>query len=230
MESRKTKPRAVIWDLDGTLSDDRARAHFVEVERGKERDWKSYFDAIGEDPPIAASMEVLRAMHAAGIRIVFLTGRPDHTRRTTLRWLKANGLTEYDRLVMRPPGEFRPAGRFKVDEVEKLRREYELVCAFEDRIDVADALREAGVPVFLYGGGALAAAEALEALDADQDELVEEKEKREEAERPARKPARAAAAPPRAKPAVKSTAARKAAERGKARAARTASRKRDGKK
>jgi phosphoglycolate phosphatase-like HAD superfamily hydrolase len=225
MESRKTKPRAVIWDLDGTLSDDRARAHFVEVERGKQRDWKSYFDAIGEDPPIAASMEVLRAMHAAGIRIVFLTGRPDHTRRTTQRWLKANGLTEYDRLVMRPPGEFRPAGRFKVDEVEKLRREYELVCAFEDRIDVADALREAGVPVFLYGGGALAAAEALEALDADQDELVEEKEKRDERERPARKPARAASAPPR----PKATVARKAAERGKARAAKSVARKGEGK-
>ncbi len=225
MEPRKTKPRAVIWDLDGTLSDDRARAHFVEVERGKQRDWKSYFDAIGDDPPIAASMEVLRAMHAAGIRIVFLTGRPDNTRRTTQLWLKANGLTEYDRLVMRPAGEFRPAGRFKVDEVEKLRREYELVCAFEDRIDVADALREAGVPVFLYGGGALAAAEALEALDADQDELVEEKEKRNERERPARKPARSTGAPPR----PKATVARKAAERGKARAAKSAARKGEGK-
>lgn len=216
------KPRAVIWDLDGTLSDDRARAHFVEVEQGRTRDWKSYFDAIDEDPPIAASMEVLRAMHAAGIRIVFLTGRPEHTRRKTLRWLKANGLTEYDRLVMRPAGEFRPAGLFKVDEVERLRREYELVCAFEDRIDVADALRDAGVPVFLYGAGAMAAAEALEVLDADQDTLVEEKEEREEREernRPASKPARPAGAPPRVKP----TAAKKAADRGKARAAKSAS-------
>lgn len=191
----KHLPKAVIWDLDGTLSDDRARAHFVEVEQGKTRDWKSYFDAIGEDPPIAASMEVLRAMHAAGNRIVFLTGRPDHTRRTTERWLKANGLTGYDRLVMRPPRDFRPAGAFKVDEVARLRREYQLVCAFEDRIDVADALRGAGVPVFLYGAGALAAAEALEVLDADQGELVDRKHDRE-TRRPAalRKPTPKAAA------------------------------------
>lgn len=225
----KRKPKAVIWDLDGTLSDDRARAHFVEVEQGKKRDWKSYFDAIGEDPPIAASMEVLRAMHAAGIRTVFLTGRPEHTRRTTQRWLKANGLTEYDRLVMRPGGELRPAGRFKVDEIEKLRREYELVCAFEDRIDVADALREAGIPVFLYGGGALAAAEALEVLDAKQDDLVEDRKERERDERPARKPTRPAARPvPRAK---KTTPAKKAAERGRARAAKSAAgRKGEGKK
>jgi len=191
----KHLPKAVIWDLDGTLSDDRARAHFVEVEKGKTRDWKSYFDAIGDDPPIAASMEVLRAMHAAGNRIVFLTGRPDHTRRTTERWLKANGLTEYDRLVMRPPRDFRTSGAFKYDEIGKLKREYELVCAFEDRIDVADALRHAGVPVFLYGAGAQAAAEALEVLDADQGELVSRKQDRED-KRPAtaRKPTPKAAA------------------------------------
>ena len=169
---REDRPRAVIWDLDGTLSDDKARAHFVEVERGRARDWKSYFDAIDTDPPIAASMEVLRALHGAGIRILFLTGRPEYTRPKTVRWLEANGLTDYDALIMRPAGETRPAGWFKAEVVERLRREYALVCAFEDRIDVADQLREAGVPVFLYGAGAEAAAEALEVLDVRQDDLT----------------------------------------------------------
>jgi phosphoglycolate phosphatase-like HAD superfamily hydrolase len=166
------RPRAMIWDLDGTLSDDKARAHFVEVERGRARDWHSYFDAIDTDPPIAASMEVLRAMHAAGIRILFLTGRPEYTRPKTVRWLEANGLTEYDALLMRPENERRPAGLFKAEVVDRLRHDYELVCAFEDRIDVAERLRRAGVPVFLYGAGAEAAAEALEVLDVRQDDLV----------------------------------------------------------
>jgi beta-phosphoglucomutase-like phosphatase (HAD superfamily) len=168
------KPKAVVWDLDGTLADDQARAHFVEVEAGAARDWRSYFDAIDQDPPIAASMEILRALHAQGIRIVFLTGRPEYTRPKTERWLRANGLTEYDDLLMRPEGEYRPAGFFKVEVIEGLRGRYELVCAFEDRIDVADALREAGVPVFLYGAGAEAAAEALEVLDVRQDDLTGE--------------------------------------------------------
>jgi len=167
------RPRAVVWDLDGTLADDRARAHFVEVEAGRERDWKSYFDAIDTDPPIAASMEILQALRAYGVRIVFLTGRPEFTRPKTERWLQANGLTEYDRLIMRPGGERRHAGEFKVDEIHRLRGEYELVCAFEDRIDVAEALRVSGLPVFLYGAGAEAAAEALEVLDLDQDELID---------------------------------------------------------
>ena len=49
MTRSSNNPRAVIWDLDGTLSDDRARAHFVEVEEGRQRDWESYFDAIDAD-------------------------------------------------------------------------------------------------------------------------------------------------------------------------------------
>jgi beta-phosphoglucomutase-like phosphatase (HAD superfamily) len=167
-------PRAAIWDLDGTLSDDRARAHFVEVEEGRKRDWKSYFDAIEEDPPIAASIAILHALHSTGIRILFLTGRPEHTRPRTERWLKANGLTEYDELLMRPGGEFRPAGLFKAEVIAGLQQRYELVCAFEDRVDVAEAIRQAGVPVFLYGAGAEAAAEALEILDLEQEELLEE--------------------------------------------------------
>jgi phosphoglycolate phosphatase-like HAD superfamily hydrolase len=179
MSEERQKLKAVVWDLDGTLADDRARAHFVEVEQGRKRDWKSYFDAIEEDPPIAASMEILRALHNTGFRIVFLTGRPEYTRPKTKRWLEANGLTDYDELRMRPDGERRPAGEFKVDVIEELREKYELVCAFEDRIDVAESLRLSGVPVFLYGAGAEAAAEALEILDETQDEVLEEARKEE---------------------------------------------------
>lgn len=36
------KPRAVIWDLDGTLSDD----------------WLWYFDAVEQDPPIALVLPI----------------------------------------------------------------------------------------------------------------------------------------------------------------------------
>jgi len=74
--------------------------------------------------------------------------------------------------VMRPEGDVRPAGYFKVEAVARLRARYELVCAFEDRIDVADHLREAGIPVFLYGAGMQAAAEALEVLDITEDALL----------------------------------------------------------
>lgn len=167
----REKPKAVIWDLDGTLADDRARAHFVEVEAGQKRDWESYFDAIEEDPPIAASIELLAALRGAGVRIIYLTGRPEYTRLRTQRWLKANGLDDFDLLLMRPHGERRPAGEFKVEVVRDLRERYQLICAFEDRIDVAERLRQSGLPVFLYGAGQEAAAEALEILEVSQSEL-----------------------------------------------------------
>jgi predicted secreted acid phosphatase len=172
MKHSRGKPKAVIWDLDGTLSDDRARAHYVEVEQGRKRDWHSYFDAMDEDQPIAASIEILHALRHYGVRIIYLTGRPEYTRPKTEAWLKANGLEQYDLLVMRPEGERRHAGEFKVDEIERLCSTYEIVCAFEDRIDVAEHLRRSGTAVFLYGAGQEAAAEALEALDVGQEELA----------------------------------------------------------
>ncbi|HEU0052813.1 MAG TPA: hypothetical protein VFQ39_06535, partial [Longimicrobium sp.] len=165
------------------------------------------------------------------------------TRKKTERWLKANGLTEYDRLLMRPPGEHRPAGRFKAEVIARLRDEYELVCAFEDRIDVAHALREAGLPVFLYGAGAMAAAEALEAEDAaarrpvaaqkslfddDDEPRLERKTEREKSSGSSRD--RAAARKPLARKSAagaRPSRAKKAAERALARASRS-SRKRDG--
>ena len=171
MTEETHRPKAVVWDLDGTLSDDRARAHYVQVEKGRRRDWNSYFDAIEEDPPIAASIELLSALRHAGLRIIYLTGRPEYTRLRTQRWLKANGLDEFDLLLMRPHGERRHAGEFKVDAIQGLRERYELVCAFEDRIDVAEHLRRSGLPVFLYGAGQEAAAEALEILESAQYEL-----------------------------------------------------------
>ena len=128
-------------------------------------------DAMEEDPPIAASIELLHALRAYGVRIIYLTGRPEYTRLRTHRWLKANGLDEFDLLLMRPHGERRHAGEFKIDAVRGLRDRYELICAFEDRIDVAEHLRRSGLPVFLYGAGQEAAAEALEILDAVQHEL-----------------------------------------------------------
>lgn len=165
------KPKAVVWDLDGTLADDRARAHFVEVEQGQKRDWNSYFDAIEEDPPIAASIEILHALRSFGVRIIYLTGRPEYTRLRTQRWLKANGLDEFDLLLMRPHGERRHAGEFKVEVIQDLKDRYQLICAFEDRIDVAERLRQGGLPVFLYGAGQEAAAEALEILEVAQNDL-----------------------------------------------------------
>ena len=73
---------------------------------------------------------------------------------------------------MRPAYERRHAGEFKADAIAALRAQYELICAFEDRIDVAEHLRRAGLPVFLYGAGQQAAAEALELLGVDEQELL----------------------------------------------------------
>ena len=87
---------------------------------------------------------------------LFLTSTPH-----TLDRLRPLISAWFDLLLMRPHGERRHAGEFKIEVVRGLRDRYELICAFEDRIDVAEHLRRGGLPVFLYGAGQEAAAKEL---------------------------------------------------------------------
>ena len=50
-------------------------------------------------------------LRAHGSRVVFLTGRPDYTREKTEKWLKANGLDDYDRLFAEFPKLYRSQRR-----------------------------------------------------------------------------------------------------------------------
>ena len=48
---------AIVFDLDGVLSDAAGRQHFLEQPS---QDWEAFFDACGEDPPVA---EVAQPVH-----------------------------------------------------------------------------------------------------------------------------------------------------------------------
>ncbi len=64
--------RAVVFDVDGVLSDAAGRQHFLE---GRHRNWDGFFDACGDDPLIDEVAQVL-ALLAPDLHIVLLTGRP----------------------------------------------------------------------------------------------------------------------------------------------------------
>src|SRR5437764_14542053 len=63
---------AVIFDIDGVLSDAASRQHFI--ERGR-RDWRAFFDACGDDPLIEEVACVVQLLDPT-LGVVLLTGRP----------------------------------------------------------------------------------------------------------------------------------------------------------
>lgn len=131
-----------VFDLDGTLADTAHRQHFLE---GPQRDWAGFFAAAVDDPPLP---EGVRMVHesAAECRIVYLTGRPERTRRDTVRWLSRQGLPE-GTLFMRRNDDRRPARRTKLDILRRLGRTGQVRMLVDDDELVCDAAEVAGFTV-----------------------------------------------------------------------------------
>ncbi len=140
---------AVVFDMDGVLADAAGRQHFLRRPR---QDWRSFFEAVGEDPVIE---EVSTLLHALDERfaVVLLTARPLRVRPQTHEWLVRNDL-RWDLLVMRASGDGDLARDFKARTVGELRvAGLEPTLAFEDDRRNVAMFHEHGVPcVYIHSG------------------------------------------------------------------------------
>ena len=141
--------RAVVVDLDGVLSDASRRQHYLEYPRP---DWRSFFDACGEDPVIEEVHTVL-ALLDQGLQIILLTARPHRVHELTEAWLHRYDI-RWDLLIMRPWGDYDLARDFKQSTVWELRSAgFELVLAFEDDRRNVAMFRGCGIPcVYIHSG------------------------------------------------------------------------------
>jgi hypothetical protein len=106
---------AVVFDIDGVLSDATSRQHFI--ERGR-RDWGAFFEACGDDPIIEEVARLLELLDST-LTVVLLTGRPVRVQPQTLAWLERYGL-RWDLLVMRDRGDYQQVSTFKRGAVHDL--------------------------------------------------------------------------------------------------------------
>lgn len=140
---------AIVFDLDGVLSDAADRQHFLEQPS---QDWEAFFDACGEDPPVAEVarlLEVLDPRH----RVVLLTARPIRVQPQTLAWLRRYRM-RWDLLIMREDDDDLVAPAFKRRSTVELRREgFDLLLAFEDDPRSVSMFHAEGVPcVYIHSG------------------------------------------------------------------------------
>ena len=140
---------AVVFDMDGVLSDAGARQHHLERPG---RDWDAFFEAVGEDALITEVARLLEVIDP-GLHIVLLTARPIRVQRQTLEWLVEHDL-RWDLLVMRDWGDYGAARDFKRDAVHDLRSHgFELRLAFEDDRRNVEMFHREGVPcVYIHSG------------------------------------------------------------------------------
>lgn len=141
--------RAVVFDLDGVLSDAASRQHYLE---GRRRDWDAFFEACGDDPLIEEVAQLLGLLDQ-GLAVVLLTARPARVATQTLAWLHRYKL-RWDLLVMRDVGDYGAARDFKRRSVDELRQlGFDLVLSFEDDRRNVAMFREQGIPcVYIHSG------------------------------------------------------------------------------
>jgi hypothetical protein len=131
-----------VFDIDGVVADVRHRLHYL----GRPHQWSKFFRAARHDtllPEGAALVADLAREHD----IVWLTGRPDWLRRTTLDWFARYELPGTE-LHMRPDGDYRPARAFKLGVLRRLAPRGIAAFVDDDR-EVVDAALAAGYPAAL---------------------------------------------------------------------------------
>ena len=140
---------AIIFDMDGVLSDAVGRQRFI--ERGR-RDWDAFFEACGDDPVIEEMARLLELL-SAELSVVLLTGRPLRVQPQTLAWLHRYGL-RWDLLVMRDRGDYDQVTFFKRRMVEELRGHgFDLRLAIEDDPQNHAMFQSEGIPcVYIHSG------------------------------------------------------------------------------
>lgn len=134
----------VIFDLDGTLSDNRHREHLIE---GEDKKWREYLAKCVEDSPVRKTISKLNEM-SEEYEIIILTCRSDEVEEETIEWLNKNNVN-YDRLIMLPEGRWKiEDSEFKLDELKMLEN---AVKAFDDKESNCRMFLEEGLDVFKVG-------------------------------------------------------------------------------
>lgn len=133
----------VLFDIDGTLADIEHRRHYVQCNKP---DWGKFFKHMGDDAPNAPVVGLYNALKASGhYDLVIVSARPDDNRKITEQWLVWNGI-EFDLLIMRPKGDFRPDTDIKKEILDQLHSEgREIAFVVDDRDCVVDMWRENGI-------------------------------------------------------------------------------------
>ncbi|MEY3734526.1 MAG: hypothetical protein RL347_1885 [Actinomycetota bacterium] len=160
---RENSPRAcAVIDIDGVLADVSHRLHHLQ---GPRSDWEAFFSGMSDDTVLESGVRAALDAAAAGLEIVYLTGRPERWRSDTIRWLDRHVLPS-GRLVMRPDDDRRPARAYKVQALRTLSEQVTVAYLLDDDVAVVQAARAAGFEARLAEGiaGSHELAQAQESL------------------------------------------------------------------
>jgi hypothetical protein len=146
---RRSVRTVVLFDLDSTLCNTLHRQSMIPEIQAGAKTWEDYSLACMDDSPIEGAVLLARMLwplHKIGIA----SGRNEAARTLTTRWLDLQAVP-YDRLLLRPEGDYTENGLLKVRWIREYQAAgYDVAMFVEDWPETAETIRAAtGVPVLV---------------------------------------------------------------------------------
>ena len=144
-------PKAVIFDVDGTLCDVSGVRYHVERPAGSinfKRDFDRFHAESIECPAHPDVLALLNRARAEGYAVVIVTGREEKWSFLTSTWLKDNGVA-YEELLMRSAKDSRPDAVVKTEIARDISTRFEPCLAIDDRPDIIEVWHKAGIVTML---------------------------------------------------------------------------------
>lgn len=140
-KNEKVLPPVVVFDIDGTLTDEHHRKQYRDA-----KDWDTYFSKCDEDSPIEHVMELVREYKAKGYEIWLMTGRVETCKEKTIAYMEKHNVP-YDRLKMRSKGVMLPDYVLKPAWIGKYIGKERVEVIYDDREKVIEGFRKKGLNV-----------------------------------------------------------------------------------
>lgn len=133
-------PEAVAFDIDGTLAIMGKRGAF---------EWEN----VDIDAPNPLVIEQIHFHQSRGRKIILISGREETAREKTLVWLEKHQIS-FDLLLMRAQADFRKDSFVKKEIFEReIIGKYNLLCVYDDRLQVLKTWYQLGVFAFNVNQG-----------------------------------------------------------------------------
>lgn len=140
-EPKPGTPPAILVDIDGTIALKGARSPFDETR-------------VHEDRPNTLVIEIVRQEHAAGKRVIFMSGRTEACREATEEWLRVHVGVPWQALHMRPAGDMRKDSVVKRELFDRhVREHYNVRRVYDDRGQVVAMWRSLGLTCLAVAEG-----------------------------------------------------------------------------
>jgi len=135
----------IVFDIDGTIANNEHRVHWVQT---RPKNWKAFNAGIPNDVPYEDIKKLYMSFYHGYHNMILATGRGQEQENVTRQWL-VNYNIPFNALYMRPAKDHRPDYVVKLELLELIRLKHgEPLFWFDDRDQVVEAIRGAGVRVF----------------------------------------------------------------------------------